>query len=408
MREFFNLPRQIQLREGLKFFSVVLGAAIFPYMGIYYVQYFGKFWTGILLMLTQLIGFIASLYGGHLSDSLGRKRVTDWGNFGVVVGYMIMTLSNSPLGTFPVLTYLGLVLAEMMSNFAMPAYSAMIIDLTDNDNRHFVYTISYWLLNIAVMVGSGIAGIFYDHYFFALLLFMTLMAIVTFVVMWLWFEETKPSHSQFEHGSGVFDSVKNYVEVLGDKLFLKYTLGILLTNVVWMQVDHYIPIHFKEAMRETVFFGTSLTGAKMVSMIVFINTIMIVFLMTSVNRLTRRLGLLKQYLVGAVMFALGIFCTMTFNRFEWVIPMVVFYTLGEMIGMPASQVLRANMMNDDKIGSYSGFLAMVGPLGSILASAMVSLSYFTGALGVQLVFIAVAISSMILVYSSAKAKLKEG
>lgn len=108
------------------------------------------------------------------------------------------------------------------------------------------------------------------------------------------------------------------------------------------------------------------------------------------------------------MFAVGIFCTMTFNRFEWVIPMVVFYTLGEMIGMPASQVLRANMMNDDKIGSYSGFLAMVGPLGSILASAMVSLSYFTGALGVQLVFIVVAISSMILVYSSAKAKLKEG
>lgn len=407
MREFLNLPRQIRLREALKFFSVMLGAAIFPYMGIYYVQYFGKFWTGILLMLTQLIGFIASLYGGHLSDSLGRKKVTDWGNFGVAIGYLIMTLANSPWGTFPLLTYLGLLLAEMMSNFAMPAYSAMIIDLTGNDNRHFVYTISYWLLNISVMVGSGIAGMFYDHYFFALLGVMTLIAVVTFVVMWLWFEETKPAHVKFEHGSGVFDSIKNYGQVFDDKLFLRYTLGILLTNVVWMQIDHYIPIHFKEAMQETVLFGTSLTGAKMVSIIVFINTVMIVFLMTSINRLTRKMGLLNQYLLGAIMFAVGIFCTMTLNRFEWVIPMVVFYTLGEMIGMPASQVLRANMMNEDKIGSYSGFLSMVGPLGSILASSMVSLSYFTGAIGVQLVFILAAVSSIILVWHSAKTKLKE-
>lgn len=184
---------------------------------------------------------------------------------------------------------------------------------------------------------------------------MTLIALVTFLVMWLWFDETKPQHVQFEHGSGVFDSVKNYAQVFGDKLFLRYTLGMLLTNVVWMQIDHYIPIHFKEAMQETVLFGTTLTGAKMVSIIVFINTIMIVFLMTTINRLTKTMDLLKQYTLGAVMFAMGIFMTMTLNRFEWVIPMVVFYTLGEIIDMPASQVLRANMMNEDKIGSYSGF-----------------------------------------------------
>lgn len=407
MRDFFKLPRQLQLREGLKFFSVILGSAIFPYMGIYYVNYFGKFWTGILLMLTQIIGFLASLYGGHLSDSIGRKKVTDWGNFGVAIGYIIMTLANSPLGTYPFITYLGLLLAEMMSNFAAPAYSAMIIDLTDDDNRHFVYTMSYWLVNISVMLGSGIAGLFYDSYFFALLIGMTLIAIVTFIVMWLKFDETKPAHVTFDHGVGVMDSFKNYTQVFGDRIFLRYTLGALLGNVVWMQIDHYIPIHFKEAMTDTVIFGTVLTGAKMVSTIVFINTVMIVFLMTTINKRTSKLPLLKQYTIGNFMFVMGVFFTLSLNRFEWVIPMVVVYTLGEMISMPAGQVLRAQMMDENKVGSYSGFLSMVQPLGSIIAASMVSMSYFTGPIGVQLIFILAAVSGYILVLSAAKAKLKE-
>lgn len=407
MLAFFQLPRQIQLREGLKFFSVILGAAIFPYMGIYYLNYFGKFWTGILLMFTQLIGFIASLYGGHLADSLGRKKVTDWGNFGVFLGYLLMTLANSPLGTFPIITYLGLLLAEMMSNFAAPAYSAMIIDLTSEDNRRFVYTISYWLVNISVMVGSGLAGLFYDKHFFSLLIGLTVMALVTFLVMLLRFEETKPSNVVFEHGAGVIDSLRNYKEVFGDKLFLRYTLGTILSSVIWLQIDHYILIHFKEAVSKTPLFGLTLTGAKMVSIIVFINTIMIVLLMTSINRLTKKMDLIKQYTLGTLLFAIGVFFTLSLNHFELILPMVVIYTLGEMIAMPASQVLRADMMDEGKVGSYSGFLSMAQPLASILASSMVSLSYFTGAIGIQIIFILVASTSLFLVISAAKHRLKE-
>ncbi len=74
MREFFTLPKQLQWREELRFIYIILGSAIFPFMSMYYVQYFGAFITGLLVIVTQVISFIGILYGGHLSDSLGRKK----------------------------------------------------------------------------------------------------------------------------------------------------------------------------------------------------------------------------------------------------------------------------------------------------------------------------------------------
>ncbi len=78
-----------------------------------------------------------------------------------------------------------------------------------------------------------------------------------------------------------------------------------------------------------------------------------------------------------------------------------------MINVPASQVLRADMMDENKIGSYSGFIAMSQPLGSILASSLVSLSYFTGRLGVQIAFIFISGLGLSLVAYSAHQKLRQ-
>lgn len=79
MQEFLNLPKQIQLRQLVRFVTITLGSSIFPFMAMYYTTYFGTFWTGLLMMITSLMGFVGTLYGGHLSDALGRKKSHyDW------------------------------------------------------------------------------------------------------------------------------------------------------------------------------------------------------------------------------------------------------------------------------------------------------------------------------------------
>lgn len=402
MKEFFKLPKQLQWREELRFLSIVLGSAIFPFMSMYYVQYFGAFITGLLVIVTQAVSFLGILYGGHLSDSIGRKKVTDIGNFGVLIGYLLTLFANLPGRILPLLTFVGIFIVEVMSNFAHPAYEAMLIDLTNEKNRRFVYTINYWLINVAVMLGAGIAGAFYDHHFFELLLVMTAIAAFTFIIMYFKFEETRPLDFVFEHGKGILSTFKNYGDVVKDKAFMVYTAGTVLFTCVWTQIDNYIPIHYKTVYQTTELFGFEITGAKLLSLAVLINTVMIVFLMTTVNRLTESMKLIPQLVTGSVIFATGIFAAFSFKSLIPILLAAVVYTIGEMINVPASQVLRAKMMDENKIGSYSGFISIAQPLGAILAGAMVSLSGFTGAIGVQIVFIIIATLGITLVVKSAK------
>ncbi|HCH60808.1 MAG TPA: MFS transporter, partial [Leuconostoc lactis] len=72
MADFFKLDRNIQLRIVMMFITVAIGSSVGPNMTIYYVGYFGAFLTGILLVLVQVAGFLAGLYGGHLADLWGR------------------------------------------------------------------------------------------------------------------------------------------------------------------------------------------------------------------------------------------------------------------------------------------------------------------------------------------------
>lgn len=404
MKEFFSLPKQLQWREGLRFLSVILGSAIFPFMSMYYVQHFGAFVTGILVIVTQAVSFIGILYGGHLSDSIGRKQVTDWGNLGVLIGYLITLFANLPGHVQPIWTFVGIFTVEVALNFTYPAYDAMIIDLTDEDKRHFVYTINYWIHNVAAMLGAGIAGAFYDQHFFELLLAMTAIAAFTYVIMLWWFAETRPADVTFEHGKGVLSTFRNYREVVRDRAFMVYTLGVVLFAAVWTQIDNYIPVHYKTVYQTTTVFGVDITGAKLLSLAVLINTVMVVFLMTSINRLTKPMKPIAQLLTGGIVFATGIFFAFTFKSFWLILLSAVIYTVGEMINVPASQVLRAEMMDQQKIGSYSGFISMAHPLGYIIAGSMVSLSQFTGVVGVQLTFILVASLGLALIVKAAKMK----
>ena len=406
MKDFFKLPKDIQIRQLVRFITITLGSSIFPFMAMYYTTYFGTFWTGLLMMVTSLTGFVGSLYGGHLSDAIGRKKVVIIGSIGSTIGWLFTIIANVPGHPFPWITFVGILLVELSSAFYAPAYEAMLIDLTDASNRRFVYTINYWFINIAVMFGAGISGLFYDHYFWELLIALFIVNLGCFFIAYYKFGETKPADQQFEHQTGIVGTFKNYRQVLDDKAFLVFTLGSILFSCIWMQMDNYVPVHLKLYFQPTAIFGYTITSAKMLSLMVLTNTVLIVTLMAFVNKLTEKWDLLQQLIIGSLVFSFGMLLSFSFNQFIWIWIAVLIFTVGEMINVPANQVLRAEMMDQSKIGSYTGFISMAQPLGGILAAFTVSISHFTGRLGVQIAFIIIATLGLYLIVLSAKMKKK--
>ncbi|EFR44338.1 MDR family MFS transporter [Streptococcus pseudoporcinus] len=406
MKEFFNLSKQIQIRQLVRFVTITLGSSIFPFMAMYYATYFGTLWTGFLMIVTSFAGLLGSLYGGHLSDAIGRKKVVIYGSIGTTIGWLLAIVANVPNHVMPDLMFLGILLVELASSFYAPAYEAMLIDLTDLNNRKFVYTINYWFINIAVMLGAGLSGLFYDHYFLDLLIALFLVNILCFLIAYFYFDETMPEDHSFTHNRGLGGTFRNYKEVFKDKPFLIFTLGSILFSSIWLQMDNFVPVHLKLAFQETRVLGFQITGAKMLSIMVFTNTILIVALMTLSNKLTERWPLLQQLILGSGIFTVGMFLAFSFSHFTGIIIAVIIFTIGEMINVPANQVLRAEMMDQSKIGSYTGFISMTQPLGAVLAGLIVSLSHFTGLIGVQVSFLLIAIVGLYLIILAAKQKEK--
>lgn len=406
MRKFLQLSYDIKIRQFVRFITITLGSAIFPFMAMYYTTYFGTFWTGVLMMVTSLSGFVGTLYGGHLSDAIGRKKVVIIGSVGSTMGWLLTIIANIPNHILPWITFVGILLVEISSAFYAPAYEAMLIDLTDLSNRRFVYTINYWFINIAVMFGAGISGLFYDQFFFELLIALFLVNIICFFIAYFKFSETRPDDIAFSHDSSILGTFKNYGEVLKDKAFVIFTLGSILFSCIWLQMDNYIPVHLKLYFHQTQIFGFVITGPKMLSIMVFTNTILIILFMSTVNKLTATWQLKPQLILGSFIQAFGMLLSFSFSHFTAIWVAVLIFTIGEMIAVPAHQVLRADMMDQGKIGSYTGFVSMAHPLGAILAGLLVSLSHFTGAVGVQMAFIVIAVSGIYLIVLSATMKKK--
>lgn len=135
-------------------------------------------------------------------------------------------------------------------------------------------------------------------------------------------------------------------------------------------------------------------GQRMLSLMLVMNTILIIATMGFVTKATAKWNLVRAMALGLFLQGGGFALSFLLQDFWPLVVTTIIFTTGEMISVPASQTLRADMMNPDKIGAYSGVFAVTRPLGSVIAGAFVSISVVLGNYGIAallmvLVFVAI-------------------
>ncbi|MCB6840456.1 MFS transporter [Weissella viridescens] len=401
MREFMALDRNLKLRALTVFLTVLLGSSIGPNMTIYYVQHFGSFWTGVLLMVVSIAGLIFGLYGGHIADVIGRKRTIEYGQIAMVIGYAIAMVNNSPWLVNPFVTFFGFLLAMIGSSLADPAEQAMMIDSSTPQNRRFVFALIYWILNIGVMIGAAIGGWFFRDYLFELLLFMTIVPIINYCIVRFGMTETL-ERSEHEQTTSILSALKGYWAVLKDRRYLTFAMASVLASVVYLQPDYYLAAHLSQSFHEYNFLGMDIYGQRMLSLMLVFNTVIIIFVMGWVTRATEKWRLVRAFALGVLLQGGGFALSFVLQDFWPLILATIIFTTGEMIGVPASQTLRADMMNPAKIGAYSGVLSVTRPIGAVIASGFVSLSAVVNNWGIAALLMIVVCLAIYLVARAAK------
>ncbi|AWK13020.1 MFS transporter [Streptomyces spongiicola] len=380
---FGELHRNLKLRIGVGFFQRFFDIMLVPLMVIHFSRLYGAATAGLMTLVVAVATVGCNLVGGHLADVYGRRRVLMAGEIGVFLSYTGLALVNSPLVQSGPATYALYLCAACMAALALPANEAMIVDVSTPESRTAVYTINYWVINVAFMLGSLVGGFFYGGYFFQLL---TAAAVATggiFVVTFLALTETAPPEAA-RNPRGVRPALRGYIAVTRDRVFLRLVLAALLVWSVEVQISSYLAVRLGSDFPEQQLLSlgswqVTVDGVNVLGILRATNTLLVVACGLWVGRLLGRLDDRLRLVAGVVVFTAGYIAWALGDNAWLMIAAAVVVTLGELMNQPVNQSLVAALV---PAGSRTKYMAayglhvrlgyMVGSLSVILGSVVES------------------------------------
>jgi DHA1 family multidrug resistance protein B-like MFS transporter len=412
---FKELHPNIRVRIYTSFMSRVIGSMIFPFMAIYFTNKMNATLASILLIIIIIIQFIASLYGGYLADTLGRKRMMLTGEWMKVFAFLGMVIANSPWWSSPWMTFFMLLIISVSSGFVNPAAEAMLIDLSTKKTRAFMYSINYWAVNLSIMLGLIVGGWLYKTHFFELLMALSVMSLITlWMTITLIHETYEPKSSSTTRTSyGIKSMIQSYQTVIRDWSFVLFTLGGISILSIEFQRNNYIAIKLeKEILPQTLQLwegvALSIDGIKLLSLLTVENTIIIVLLTSLTAKWIRNKSEQPIMYIGFVLFGLGYAFLSFSNDILGLFVAVAVLSIGELLYVPTRQSILADIVDDSRRGAYMAFNGFVFQIGKMFGALGIIVGETVGQIGMGFLCILFAFLGIIFSWGGIQKKEAKG
>ncbi|MBC1728734.1 MDR family MFS transporter [Listeria seeligeri] len=394
---FRELHPNIRARILIQFLSKIIGSMIFPFLAIYFTMEINSSVAGVLLLINVFVQFVAGIYGGHLADVIGRRKLMITGEVLKVFAFLGMVLCNSPFFHSPWITFAMLLIIGVAQGLVNPAGEAMLIDVSTPENRAFMYSISYWANNLSMLIGIMVGGWFFVDYLFPLLVALLIMSFVTAWLTIILISETLERKVVPEKGSyGLLEMFKSYGQVLHDYRFLLYTIGGIAIMSIEYQRGNYISVRLAEDFQHfLVNFGpfgeVNLNGVQIVSVLTAVNTLFIVLFTVPIARWVTKRAQQPIMYVGFSLFAIGFAVCAFANSLIVLLIATAVLSIGELLYVPTRQTILATIVDDNKRGAYMAFNGIIFQIGKMIGSVSLVFAPFIGKYGMGIFTIALGI-----------------
>ncbi len=326
--------------------SAAGGSMIWPFLTIFMRQELDVplATIGVLLTIHSIAGLLATSVAGPAVDRFGRKAAMI---LGLVAG------AGATLGMSQAKTLVAwgglLVISGAFGPMVRVASNSMIADLVEPDRRHDAYALLRMGNNVGVAIGPMVGG-FVTSISYAIAFYAGASAQLFFAMLVMAFvPETAPREErQTETRAG------GYGPVLRDRAFLAFCGVYAIAGVAYSMMMVLLPVYGKEN------FGVM---EKQYGFIMATNAAMVVFFQYGITRITQRFPELRVLAVGALFYALGVGSVAWGWGFSTFLISMVILTIGEMIMIPTSTALTANMAPVDMRGRYMGLYSLTWGIG---------------------------------------------
>ncbi|MBI5030080.1 MAG: MFS transporter [Chloroflexi bacterium] len=344
-----DFPRQFWILFGGTLINATGNGMVFPFLTLYLHQKLNISMTmvGVILLIWSSSSLVGQIVGGALTDKLGRKRLMSFSlgaNALVLVGFAFAD------------TFLFGAIVAMLSGFIgalfQPARDAMIADMVPADKRTQAYSLLRVVANLGIAIGPAIGG-FLAAQSYTFIFLANASTAFSFCLLTIFFmHETKPMLVAAHHTNETAPG--NFLTLLRDTRFLIFCSAIALCTILAGQMMAVLPIYMKDqfGLGET-FYGWVMTT----------NAGMVVLLQLPIMRMTQRIPRLYLTTAGALLFGLGVFSVAYASEFPHFVAAMIVYTFGEMLLVPTSNAVTADLAPADMRGRYMGMLGLTWSIG---------------------------------------------
>jgi MFS family permease len=320
-----------------------------PFMALYLYEKRGvsMAMVGVIILVSGLGSGVASLFGGSISDRLGRRplliftlllSVFMFGGMAVLIGHQAPILAIVAIYTL------------VRSALAMqrPAISAIVIDLTPKERLAEAYGFVRIGGNLGFAIGPAIGGFMAAFVSFAWIFGLAglIMGLAVIVIL-LYFKESFVQSQEKVNVSSVFAVAKN-------RNLLVFTFFSLLLFLVMGQLSSTLSVFtVSYAGFTTAQYGFLLT----------LNGGLIVILQYPFSRFMGRFALYRPIVVGAFLYGIGYLLLSWVGGYWLALLSMVVITIGEITFAPTSSAVVGEMATDSWRARYMAFFGLSETLG---------------------------------------------
>ena len=346
-------PPQFWLLVTGMFISTVGTSMIWPFMTIYVSERLDLPLTDVagIITLNGFVALFASFIAGPLTDRFGRKWIMALSLIGNGLTYLLL----SQAGTFVTLTTL-MAMRGLFQPLYRVATNAMVSDMITDDRRADAFAILRTSNNAGLAIGPAIGGFVVVNSYTTSFIAAAVALVSYGLLIAFRARETLPVVPEVE--DQVKSRFRGLRHILRDSQFLSFlfafTLFRIMTAMLWILLAVYLKQNYD--VLESQYGLIQMTNAALV-----------VFFQVAVTSVTKRYLPLPVLALGTLIYALGVGSIAIGQGFWGFWLSLVIITMGELMIMPTSNTLVADLAPIDMRGRYMAAFAFAPGVGRSIA-----------------------------------------
>ena len=335
---------------GVTLVGSAAGSAMWSFVAIWAVDELGaKAALPFALLVGAILSALSGFAGGYLSDRIGRRRVILIGS-GVMVAYplVLLALSNEKWAGLT-----ALALAGAFGALGGSVAQAMVADLVAPERRQSAYASVRVAANMGVVVGPPLGGLLLVLGGWTAL--FPCVAVLS-AIAWLVAYRYLPRRGAFapdgppERGS--------LSVILADRRFLLFLGSAVFAWLTYVAYEIVLPVSLVDGYGyEPAAWG----------FLVWVNPLLVALFQVRLTRLTTPIPPAPKLVIALLVMGLPFALLVWTHSLAAIVFVIVVFVVGEMLWVPTSQAVVAELAPTDIRGAYMGAFGSAPAIGFAIA-----------------------------------------